>query len=54
MKKITSLKSPLYLIILFAYNVAISSSFLARAHDDGNQRETHRTKRREALGVCSF
>nr|VDD28855.1 unnamed protein product [Brassica oleracea] len=46
-----SLRSPLYLIILFAYGVAISSSFLARVQDEGKQRENHRTKRREALGV---
>ncbi|KAG2277946.1 hypothetical protein Bca52824_060501 [Brassica carinata] len=44
-----SLRSPLYLIILFAYGVAISSSFLARVQDEGKQRENHRTKRREAL-----
>ncbi|CAG7885284.1 unnamed protein product [Brassica rapa] len=34
-----SLKSPFYMIILFAYGVAISSSFLVRAHEQKRRDE---------------
>jgi len=37
------LRSPLYMIILFAYSVAISSSFLSRAHEQNNRNEETRS-----------
>lgn len=48
-KKMVYLKSPLYLIILFTYCIAVSSLFLARARDEEKQREKYKTKRQEAL-----
>ncbi|KAJ0241247.1 hypothetical protein HA466_0216810 [Hirschfeldia incana] len=47
-----SLRSPLYLIILFVYAVAISSSFLVRSHEQNNGDEETRSggARRLLLG----
>ncbi|KAF8102263.1 hypothetical protein N665_0199s0038 [Sinapis alba] len=46
-----SLSSPLYLIILFAYCVSVSSSFLAVAHEQNNgDEETRSVGRRFLLG----
>ncbi|RID55685.1 hypothetical protein BRARA_G02932 [Brassica rapa] len=44
-----SLSSPLYLIILFAYAVAISSSSLARSHEQNNGDEEMRSGGRRLL-----
>ncbi|KAH0930016.1 hypothetical protein HID58_015743 [Brassica napus] len=46
-KEMASLKSPFYMIILFAYGVAISSSFLARAHEQKRRDEKRCEKRGE-------
>ncbi|KAF2588010.1 hypothetical protein F2Q70_00039579 [Brassica cretica] len=37
------LRSPLYMIILFTYGVAISSSFLSREHEQNNRNEETRS-----------
>ncbi|WZZ06572.1 hypothetical protein YC2023_092493 [Brassica napus] len=44
-----SLRSPLYLIILLAYAVAISSSFIATAHEQNNGDEEMRSGGRRIL-----
>ncbi|KAG2256249.1 hypothetical protein Bca52824_075543 [Brassica carinata] len=47
------LRSPLYMIILFAYGVAISSSFLSRAHEQNNRNEeTRSVGLRFLIGPC--